>query len=61
MKTIPLLLIIFWIIIIVFPEIIAYLIGGFLIFIWLNILIFSRMIKKWKNKYVKFGDYKIFR
>ena len=61
MKTIPFILIIFWIIIIRFPEIIAYLIGGFLIFIGLNMFIFMKWVKKWKESYVKFGNYKIFR
>ena len=61
MKIIPIALIIFWIIIIKFPEIIAYLIWWFMIFIWINILIFSKMVKKGKEDYVKFGSYKIFR
>lgn len=55
-------LIIFWIILIKFPEIIAYLIWWFVIFIGLNILIFSIFIKKKNVKsHVKFWDYKIFR
>ncbi len=61
MKIIPVLLIIFWIIIIKFPEIIAYLIWWLLIFIWLNMIIFMKWVKKWKDNYVKFGNYKIFR
>jgi len=61
MKPIPIALIIFWIIIIKFPEIIAYLIWWLLIFIWVNMLIFMRAVKKWKENYVKFGNYKIFR
>jgi len=63
MRIFPIALIIFWIIIIKFPEIIAYLIGGLLIFIGLNILIFFGWFKKQgsKEEYVKFGKYKIFR
>jgi len=61
MKTIPISLIIFWIIIIIFPKIIAWLIWWFLIFVWINILIFMKVQKKWKDDYVKFWKYKIFR
>ncbi len=61
MKIFPFFLIFFWIIIIIFPEIIAYLIGWLMIFIGLNILLFMRTVKKWKESYVKFGNYKIFR
>lgn len=61
MRTIPISLIVFWIIIIVFPEIIAYLIGSVFIIIWINILIFSKSFKSWKEEYVKFGKYKIYR
>lgn len=64
MKLFPIWLIIFWLIIVYNPDIIAYLLWWLLIFIWLNILIFSSMFnkksKKWDN-YVKFGNYKIFR
>ncbi len=61
MKTIPITLIIFWIVVIIFPKIISYLIWWLLIFIWFNMLIFMRAVKKWKENYVKFGKYKIFR
>lgn len=61
MKTIAITLIIFWIIIIFFPEIIAYLIWWLLIFIWINMFIFIKAVKKWKEDYVRFGNYKIFR
>ena len=51
--------------IILFPEIIAYLIGGFLVFIGLNIVFFGtyfkRKTKKHKESYVEVGGYKIFR
>lgn len=62
MKPFAILLIIFWIIVIVFPTIIAYLIWSFFIFIWINILMFFRQItsKKWEQ-YVKFWDYKIYK
>lgn len=56
-------LLIFWIIIIYNPDIIAYLLGGLLVFIWLNLVLFWIFTKK-KNpneNYVKFGNYKIFR
>jgi|SaaInlV_120m_DNA_4_1040238.scaffolds.fasta_scaffold12483_3 hypothetical protein len=65
MKFLPVSLIIFWIIIIVFPAILVFLIGGFFIFIWINMLAFFSLFKKkkdpkWDN-YVKFGKYKIYR
>ena len=62
-----LILVIFWVIVIVFPEIIAYLIWWLLIFIWLNIFLITKTKESfWKKKpsmdnFVKFGDYKIFR
>lgn len=57
-------LIIFWIIVIAFPAILVFLIWGFFIFIWINILIISWILKKsskWKEDYIKFGKYKIYR
>jgi hypothetical protein len=64
MRIFPMVLIAFWIIIILFPALLAILIGGFFIFIWLNILIFFKSMK-WgksdKEEYVKFGKYKIYR
>ena len=64
MKILPIALIIFWIIVIATPEILAYLLGWFFIFIWLNMLAFFSFFKKkgdnWE-KYVKFGKYKIYR
>ncbi len=58
-----LLLVVFWVTLIVFPDILAYLLWGFFIFLWINILIFFRAIKskKSENNYVKFGKYKIYR
>lgn len=63
MKILPLVLIIFWIILIVFPDIIAYLLGWFFVFIWINMLLLGWMFWKKENKewYVKFGKYKIYR
>ncbi len=61
MRLFPIFLIVFWVIILIAPEIIAYLIWGFFIFIWLNILLFIRPIKWEKESYVKFWNYKIFR
>ena len=64
MKLLPISLIIFWIIIIAAPEILAYLLWGFFIFIWINMLAFFWIFKK-KDKsgenYVKFWNYKIYR
>lgn len=64
MRILPIALIIFWIIVIAAPEILAYLLGWLFIFIWLNMLAFFSFFKKkgdnWE-KYVKFGKYKIYR
>jgi len=59
-------LILFWIIIIKFPEFLAYLIGWFFVFLWLNMLIvwiiFNLKMKKTKDEwFVKFWKYKIYR
>jgi hypothetical protein len=61
MKTLPVALIIFWIIIILAPAILAYLIWWFFIFAWVNILAFFKNVKSNKEDYVKFGKYKIYR
>jgi hypothetical protein len=61
MRIFPMALIIFWVIIILAPAILAYLIGWFFIFVWLNILIFFKWVKWNKEEYVKFGKYKIYR
>ena len=61
MKIFPMVLIIFWIIIILAPAILAYLIWWFFIFVWLNILAFFKNVKSNKEDYVKFGKYKIYR
>jgi hypothetical protein len=61
MKFISIFLTIFWIIIIVAPQILAYLIGWFFIFVWINLFLISAMKKKSNESFVKFGNYKIFR
>lgn len=68
MKLVPIFLIIFWIIIIAAPEILAYLLWGLFIFLGLNWLLLSGLFKKAGNKsskhgddYVQFGKYKIFK
>ncbi len=63
MKIFWIFLIVFGIIIIFAPEILAYLIWWFFIFLGVNILVFFARVKKsksWEN-YVKFGNYKIYR
>ena len=63
MKTFPVILILIWIVIIVIPEIISYILWWLFIFIWLNMLfIFKGFKSKWnKEEYVKFWKYKIYR
>jgi len=66
MKIIPASLIIFGVIIIVFPQILAILLWWFFIFLWINMLFINKILfknKKWGDSeaYVKFGNYKIFR
>ncbi len=65
---IPTWLIIFWLIVIFAPELIAFLIWWFIIFIWLNAWFISYKIKKAnkeasdnKKEYIKFWEYKIYR
>jgi len=63
MKAFPVALIIFGVIIILAPAILAYLIGWFFIFVWLNLMAFFKIAKWGKSKedYVKFGKYKIYK
>lgn len=64
MKLFPLTLIAFWIILIVFPEIIAYLIGWFFIVVGINMLAITSFFGKKKDQngdYIKFGSYKIYK
>jgi uncharacterized membrane protein len=55
----------FGVVVIVFPDIIAYLIGGFIVFIGLNIIFlgtyFKKKTKTSKESYVEVGGYKIYR
>lgn len=62
MKALALFLMIFWLIVIAYPEFLAYLIGWFFVFIWLNMLLMGFVFpSKKKESFVKFGSYKIFR
>lgn len=65
MKLFPLILIGFGAIIIAFPEFLSFLIGGFFIFIGVNMLFLSAAFGKKRSQngesYVKFWNYKIFR
>ncbi len=62
MKPLAIFLILFWIILIIFPEIIAYILGWLLIFIWVNMVAFLKTKKnKHGDDYVKFWKYKIYR
>lgn len=64
MKAFWILAIIFGIVIIIFPAILVFLIGGFFIFLGVNILLFFGILKgkkEGKEDYIKFGKYKIYR
>jgi hypothetical protein len=67
MKLLPIGLIVFGIIVIAFPALLAMLIGGFFIFIGLNLLFVLGFIGGGKNRagekedYIKVGKYKIYR
>ncbi len=65
MKLLPIWLILFWAVVIFFPEFLAYLIGWFFVFMWINALIISKLMKKKDNMkgddYVQFGKYKIYK
>lgn len=67
MKVGPIFLLIAGITLIIFPDIIAYILGWFLVILWIGGLIsgniFSFMKKKGKTgeNYVQVGEYKIFR
>ncbi len=57
-------LIAFWIIIILFPAILVFLIWWFFIFVWVNIIassIYLNKTAKNQEEYIKFGKYKIYR
>ena len=65
MKQIAIFLILFWVLIIVFPEFLSLLVWSAFVFFGINILFI--WFKFWKNtpanneKCVKFGKYKIYR
>lgn len=63
MRIFWLFLFIFWVVIIYNPDIIAYLLWWLLVFIWLNLFLFSVFTKNksGSDNYVKFWNYKIFR
>lgn len=69
MKYLGIILTLFGIIVIIFPEFLAILIGSFFVFLGINILLLGgwftnpfskRWAKKWSD-YVKFWKYKIYR
>ena len=62
MKLFAIVLITLWVVFIIFPAMIAYLIGWLFIFIWINMLTFfkAKKNKSWED-YVKFGNYKIYK
>lgn len=64
MKLLGIILIIIGWIIIAFPDILAYLLAFFLIITWLKLLIAWNIMwwtKSWKDDYVQFWKYKIFK
>ncbi len=65
MKYLWIWLTLFGIIVIIFPEFLAILIGSFFVFLWVNIMLMGRTFWFWAKKtwedYVKFGKYKIYR
>ncbi len=65
MKLFALFFILFWVIIIIFPEFLAYLIGFFFVFVWVSMLSIWSMFnfgkKSKEDNYIKFGKYKIYR
>jgi len=65
---IPTWLIIFGLLVILFPKLIAYIIWGFILFIWLNAWYISYKLNKAKKykkenekEFIKFWEYKIYR
>lgn len=52
----------FWLIIIAYPQFLSYLIGFFFLFLGLNILIASRIFRRWSgesDRVWKIGNYEI--
>lgn len=56
-------LIIVWLIIVIFPEIIAFALWGILIVLWAGLLMtkYKMWSEKTQNDYFKFWDYKIYK
>ena len=70
MKLVPIFLIIFWILFIIYPDLISWLLGWLFIFLWINGLLLGSLFKKFKKSstthnhgddYVQFGKYKIYK
>ncbi|MFA5917556.1 MAG: hypothetical protein WC850_04985 [Candidatus Gracilibacteria bacterium] len=65
MKPFAIFFILFGVTIIIFPKFLAYLIGGFFVFVGVSILsvgsIFNSGKKNKEDNYIKFGKYKIYR
>ncbi|EKD29586.1 MAG: hypothetical protein ACD_78C00348G0002 [uncultured bacterium (gcode 4)] len=61
MNLIGIIFILFWILIIAAPALIAYIIGTLLILIGANIFLASAFFKNGKRESIQFGKYEIFR
>jgi len=69
MKYTGIFLAIFWLIVIAYPEFLAYLIWGFFLFLGLNIILFNLKLSSMKNtsntddrwSFIKIGNYKIYK
>jgi uncharacterized membrane protein YhaH (DUF805 family) len=67
MKFYAVLFIIFWVLVIIFPDLIGILVGSFFIFIWINMLVLWNMFSTKQNpfgksnSYTQWGKYKIFK
>ncbi len=57
-----LLILAFWVLIVVFPDALAYLVWGFFILLWLNIIIWAFIIKsKAKKDWIHIAWYKVYK
>jgi len=61
MNLIGIIFLLFWLLVIAAPELIAYIIGIFFILIGANILLASTLFKNGKRESIQFGKYEIFR
>lgn len=64
MKIFWILLLAFWLLVIIFPEFLAYLVGGAFTFMGVSLILTDYQISKMQknsDSYVKFGNYKIYR